>query len=63
MRIPFETTITSRRLSKGSRLLEPLDVNKNSIAQLYYGTGADEVLVGRRSSGEARQRVLFAIVR
>jgi len=33
--------MTSRRLSKGSRLVILLDVNKNSFAQLNYGTGKD----------------------
>lgn len=40
--IPFSRTrMTSRRLSKGSRLVVLLDVNKNSFAQLNYGTGKD----------------------
>lgn len=41
VRIPFETTVVSRQMSKGSRLLVFLDVNKNSIAQVNYGTGND----------------------
>jgi len=41
VRIPFETTVVSRQMSKGSRLLVLLDVNKNSIAQVNYGTGRD----------------------
>jgi putative CocE/NonD family hydrolase len=40
-RIPFETTVVSRQLSAGSRLLVLLDVNKNPIAQVNYGTGRD----------------------
>ena len=40
-RIPFETTIVSRQLSAGSRLLVLIDVNKNPIAQVNYGTGRD----------------------
>jgi predicted acyl esterase len=40
-RIPFETTLVSRQLSKGSRLLFLLDVNKNPTAQVNYGTGKD----------------------
>lgn len=40
-RIPFETTVVSRQLSAGSRLLVLLDVNKNPIAQVNYGTGKD----------------------
>lgn len=40
--IPFSRSrMTSRQLSKGSRLLLVLDINKNSGAQLNYGTGAD----------------------
>jgi uncharacterized protein len=40
--IPFNRTrLTSRRLSKGSRLLITLNVNKNSFAQINYGTGKD----------------------
>jgi hypothetical protein len=31
----------SRRLTKGSRLLILLDVNKQPIAEINYGTGAD----------------------
>lgn len=40
--IPFERTrMVSRRLSKGSRLLVVLNINKNSGAQINYGTGKD----------------------
>lgn len=40
--IPFERTpLVSRRLSKGSRLLLTLNVNKNPFAQINYGTGKD----------------------
>jgi len=40
--IPFEKTrMVSRRLSKGSRLLVTLNVNKNPFAQINYGTGKD----------------------
>jgi putative CocE/NonD family hydrolase len=40
--IPFEKTrMVSRRLSKGSRLLVVLNVNKNPFAQINYGTGKD----------------------
>jgi putative CocE/NonD family hydrolase len=37
--IPFETSVMSRRLIKGSRLMVLLDVNKTPIAQVNYGTG------------------------
>jgi uncharacterized protein len=40
--IPFDKTrMVSRRLSKGSRLLVTLNVNKNPYAQINYGTGKD----------------------
>jgi predicted acyl esterase len=40
--IPFDKTrMMSRRLSKGSRLLVTLNVNKNPYAQINYGTGKD----------------------
>ena len=40
--IPFDRTrLVSRRLSKGSRLLLSLNVNKNAFAQINYGTGKD----------------------
>lgn len=38
--VPFSSTrMFSKRLSKGSRLLVVLDVNKNPFAQVNYGTG------------------------
>lgn len=33
--------MTSRQLSKGSRLLVKLNVNKHAYAQINYGTGKD----------------------
>ncbi|MBQ4845053.1 CocE/NonD family hydrolase [Pseudoalteromonas sp. MMG005] len=40
--IPFDKTrMVSRKLSKGSRLLVTLNINKNSFAQINYGTGKD----------------------
>lgn len=40
--IAFDRTrMVSRRLSKGSRLLVTLNVNKNPFAQINYGTGRD----------------------
>ncbi|WP_198315698.1 CocE/NonD family hydrolase [Chitinophaga tropicalis] len=40
--IPFSNTkLVSRQLSKGSRLLAVINVNKNSFSQLNYGTGKD----------------------
>jgi len=40
-RVPFTTDIVSRRMLPGSRLVVLLDVNKNSFAQINYGTGED----------------------
>lgn len=40
-RIPFETTVVSRRLGAGSRLLVLFDASKNPSAQVNYGTGKD----------------------
>ena len=40
--IPFDRTrMVSRQMSKGSRLLVVLSVNKNRFAQINYGTGKD----------------------
>lgn len=40
--IPFDRTrLVSRRLSKGSRLMVTLNVNKHPFAQINYGTGKD----------------------
>lgn len=40
--IPFDSIrIVSRKLSKGSRLLVTLNVNKHAYAQINYGTGKD----------------------
>ena len=40
--IPFDKTrMTSRQLSRGSRLLVTLNVNKHAFAQINYGTGKD----------------------
>ena len=40
--IPFSRTrLVSRLLSKGSRLLVVLDIDKNDFAQVNYGTGKD----------------------
>jgi uncharacterized protein len=41
VRIPFQTTVVSRLMAKGSRLVILLDANKNPIAQVNYGTGKD----------------------
>ncbi|GAB4043892.1 CocE/NonD family hydrolase [Spirosoma litoris] len=40
--IPFsKTRFVSRKVSKGSRLLVVLNIDKNSFAQINYGTGKD----------------------
>ncbi len=40
--IPFSNThLISKQLSKGSRLLVVVNINKNSFSQLNYGTGKD----------------------
>lgn len=40
--IPFEKTrLVCKRLSRGSRILVTLNVNKNPFAQINYGTGKD----------------------
>lgn len=40
-RIPFATTVVSRKLAAGSRLLVFFDANKNPGAQVNHGTGND----------------------
>ncbi len=50
--IPFERTrMVSRQLSKGSRLLVVLNINKNAFAQLNYGTGKE---VSDETIGDAK---------
>ncbi len=40
--IPFTNTyITARRLTKGSRIVAIINVNKNPFEQINYGTGKD----------------------
>ena len=51
--LPFSrTSLVSRQLSKGSRLLLLLTVNKNAAAQVNYGTGKD---VSDESIEDAKQ--------
>ena len=58
--IPFDgTRMTSRRLSKGSRLLVLLNVNKNRFAQLNYGTGKDVSDESIADAGGVPLRVLW----
>ena len=51
-RIPFETGVVSKQLRRGSRLVVLLDVNKNAMAQVNYGTGKD---VSDESSADAHE--------
>lgn len=40
--IPFSNThLVSKQLSKGSRLLVAININKNPFSQLNYGTGKE----------------------
>ncbi|HEV8332641.1 MAG TPA: hypothetical protein VGQ22_14550 [Steroidobacteraceae bacterium] len=48
----FVTLLVSRRLSKGSRLLVVVDVNRGPFAQVNYGTGKD---VGDESITDAKE--------
>jgi putative CocE/NonD family hydrolase len=41
VKVKFETTMTSRQMLPGSRLLVLLDANKHPMAQVNYGTGKD----------------------
>lgn len=51
--IPFSRTrMVSRRLSKGSRLLVVININKNAFAQINYGTGKDVSTETIRDAGE-----------
>lgn len=40
-KLPFVTTLVSRRMAPGSQLMVLLDVNKHPMAQINYGTGKD----------------------
>lgn len=51
--IPFtRTRMTSKQLSKGSRLLVVLTINKNPFAQINYGTGKDVSTETIKDAGE-----------
>ena len=57
--IPFSRMgIVSRQLSRGSRLLVLLTVNKNGNAQINYGTGKDvsDESIAKRPPAEASVR-------
>ena len=54
--IPFnKTRMVSRKLSKGSRLLVLINVNKNAFAQINYGTGKDVSLEDINDAAEPLQ--------
>jgi uncharacterized protein len=51
--IPFSNThLVSKQLSKGSRLLIHLNINKNPFSQLNYGTGKE---VSKETIGDAKE--------
>nr|AYC80094.1 hypothetical protein [uncultured bacterium] len=51
-RVKFRTTLVSRRMLPGSRLLALVDVNKNPMAQINYGTGKDVSDESIKDAGE-----------
>jgi uncharacterized protein len=51
-RVKFETTMTSRQMRPGSRLLVLLDAIKNPTAQINYGTGKDVSDESVKDAGE-----------
>ena len=54
-RIPLTMTkLISKKLSKGSRLVVYLNVNKNPFSQLNYGTGKD---VSDETIADAKQKL------
>jgi uncharacterized protein len=54
--IPFDKTrMVSKQMSKGSRLLVVLNINKNPFAQINYGTGKDVSDESIKDAGESLQ--------
>jgi uncharacterized protein len=51
-RLKFETSLVSRQMQPGSRLLVLLDANKNPMAQVNYGTGRDVSDESIKDAGE-----------
>lgn len=51
-RLRFQTSLVSRRMQPGSRLLVLLDVNKHPMAQVNYGSGKDVSDESVRDAGE-----------
>jgi uncharacterized protein len=52
LKMKFETTMTGRQMQPGSRLLVLVDVNKNPMAQVNYGTGKDVSDESVKDAGE-----------
>jgi putative CocE/NonD family hydrolase len=52
----FRTRMVSRQLSKGSRLLVVLNIDKNPFAQINYGTGKD---VSDETIGDAKEPLII----
>ena len=50
--VKFETTMVSRQMLPGSRLLVLVDANKNPMAQVNYGTGRDVSDESVKDAGE-----------
>jgi predicted acyl esterase len=51
-RVKFETSMVSRQMLPGSRLLVLVDANKNPNAQVNYGTGRDVSDESVKDAGE-----------
>ena len=51
-RIPFETSMVARQMLPGSRLMVLVDVNKNPMWQINYGTGKDVSDESIKDAGE-----------
>jgi putative CocE/NonD family hydrolase len=57
-KLRFETTLVSRRMQPGSRLMVLVDANKHPMAQVNYGTGKD---VSDESIADAREPLRIEI--
>jgi predicted acyl esterase len=51
-KLKFETTMVSRQMQAGSRLMVLLDTSKNPMAQVNYGTGKDVSDESVKDAGE-----------
>lgn len=55
--VPFTNTrLVSKRLSKGSRLVAYINVNKNPFSELNYGTGKD---VSSETIADANEKLII----